>query len=73
MKPLVVHHFYRGEKTADNEIILVIFWCKTTQNKVILSKEHSDYKWVETEEALNYITHPEIRKDIETFIKEKGV
>lgn len=73
IKPLIVHHFYRGDKVANNEIILVMYWCKTSETKVILSAEHSDYKWVKPEEALAYITHPEIKKDVVVFIKEKAV
>lgn len=71
IKPLTVNHFFRGEKMAEKEIVLIIYWCKTSSDKVVIFGEHDNYRWVEPNEALKLVEHPGVKKDIETFIKEK--
>ena len=71
VKPLTINHFFRGERAADKEIILIIYWCITEQEKVVISGEHEDFAWLPPKEALSLVEHPGVKNDIETFIKEK--
>ncbi|HEX8230544.1 MAG TPA: NUDIX domain-containing protein [Chloroflexia bacterium] len=72
VKPISVFHLYRGERTAEHELIGIIFWCKTESDVVRLSAEHSDYRWVTPHEALEVVEHPGIRGDFEAFLREKA-
>jgi 8-oxo-dGTP diphosphatase len=72
VKFLNLFHMYRGEKKAENELIGIVYWCKTKSNKVILSEEHSDYKWIRPEEALNLVEFESIKEDYRKFIKAKN-
>ena len=71
VKPISVFHIFRGEKTADKEVVGITFWCKTKSEKVTISREHTDFKWVAPLEALKFIKYSGIEKDIELFINEK--
>ena len=45
-------HFYRGEATPDNELLLVQFCCSVHEPAAIqLSWEHTEYRWVTAHEA----------------------
>ena len=70
-KPINVSHYYRGEKKAENQMIVVNFWCKTMTKKVRLSNEHSEFKWVLPEEALALIKDPSLLVSLKQYIKEK--
>lgn len=70
LKPINVFHDYRGERTAENEWIIIVFWCKARSDQVVLSEEHSAYRWVTPQEALQLTEHPGIREDIEALINE---
>ncbi|MFX0014427.1 MAG: NUDIX domain-containing protein [Promethearchaeota archaeon] len=72
VKPIDVSHYFRGGETADNEMIVITFWCKTSSNKIILSPEHDDYRWVLPEEALFLIDDPPLKRNIQRFIDEKN-
>ncbi len=52
-------------------MIGVAFWCKTKTTKVILSEEHSEYKWLSPENALKIVTHHGVVSNITHFINEK--
>jgi 8-oxo-dGTP pyrophosphatase MutT (NUDIX family) len=71
VKPLTVSHFYRGERTAEKEIVLIVYWIRTNTETVTISAEHDDYRWVPAERALTMVGHPAIMRDITTFIKER--
>lgn len=73
VKPISVFHLYRGERTAENELIGIIFWCRTESDEVRLSGEHTDYRWVTPDEALEVVAHPGIRADFEAFVRERGI
>lgn len=65
-----VWHFHRGKiPTADNEIYGFTFICETETEKVKLSREHNQYKWVTPKQALELIKIDGIKKDIELLIK----
>ncbi|MFW9904949.1 MAG: NUDIX domain-containing protein, partial [Candidatus Thorarchaeota archaeon] len=72
LKPLDVSHYFRGDKIADNEMIVITYWCETSCNKIILSPEHDDYRWVSPEEALLLVKDPPLKRNIQRFIKEKS-
>ena len=72
IKPIKIFHLFRGEKSADNEIIGIIYLCKSKSDKVTISGEHTEYRWVTPQEALEMIDNPSIKKDIEAFIAEKN-
>ncbi len=61
-------HFYRGKKATETEVLGVSFICRTTQEEVKLSTEHSEYAWVTLEEALKLKTVPDIHNDIQKLI-----
>lgn len=72
VKPIAVRHFFRGvEKLAENEMIIIVYWCKTSQDDIKLSWEHTEYKWLTSEEAVKLAGLPEIKEEIQAFIKEK--
>lgn len=49
-------NFYRGERAPDREIIGVTFLCETQQTDVILSDEHTEFRWVTLDEAEKLLT-----------------
>ncbi|MHA2247176.1 MAG: NUDIX domain-containing protein [Candidatus Hodarchaeales archaeon] len=73
IKPIDVSHYFRGSKNADNEMIVITYWCKTTSDEVTLSTEHDDFRWVSPEDALSLIEDPPLKKNIHKFIEEKNV
>lgn len=68
---LSVWHIYRGPVAVDNDLIGITYHTVTKEQKVVLSHEHSEYRWVTPDEALQLITVPGIRRDVELFIKQK--
>jgi 8-oxo-dGTP diphosphatase len=70
LKPLAVFHDYYGKRTAENELLIITYWCKTGSDQVVLSEEHTDYRWVSPEEGLKLADHVGVRKDIQAFIDE---
>jgi 8-oxo-dGTP diphosphatase len=70
MKPLAVFHDYRGQRTAENELLIITYWCKVRSTQVVLSNEHSAYQWVSPEEALELTEHIGVRMDIQAWIAE---
>jgi 8-oxo-dGTP diphosphatase len=71
VKSISIYHIFRGEKTAENELVGIIYWCKTDAEEIKLSEEHIDYKWVEPEEALAILEKPGMKRDMEAFIQNK--
>ncbi len=61
---LRVWHFYRGEKKPETEIHGFTFYCVSETQNVTLSTEHSEYRWVSPQEALNLITIDGVKEDI---------
>jgi 8-oxo-dGTP diphosphatase len=67
---LRVWHMYRGPKSVENDLIGITFVCLTSSTEALLSNEHQDYRWVTPQGALNLISVPGIRTDIETYISQ---
>jgi 8-oxo-dGTP diphosphatase len=70
LKPIAVFHDYRGERTAENELLIITYWCKARSDQVVLSEEHTAYQWVSPEEALELAEHIGVRRDIQAWIDE---
>jgi 8-oxo-dGTP diphosphatase len=70
VRPLRVFHLFRGEKSAETELVGIIFLCRSQSDRVRISGEHTEYKWTTPSEALEMVDHPSIRKDIEAFIQQ---
>ena len=70
VKPLAVFHDYRGKRTAENELLIITYWCKAQSNRVVLSNEHSAYQWVSPQEGLELAEHIGVRMDIQAWIAE---
>lgn len=66
---LRVWHFYRGEKSPETEIHGFTFHCVTQSQHVVLSPEHSEYRWVDPAEALELIQIHGIREDLRFFLE----
>lgn len=71
VKPIDISHYFRGSKTADNEMIVITYWCKTAFNEIKLSEEHNEYRWVLPEEALLLTEDLQLKRNIKRFIEEK--
>jgi len=45
-------HFFRGTPTEENELLGVVYCCSIEQpEKIIISSEHSEYRWISNEEV----------------------
>ncbi|MFX0126465.1 MAG: NUDIX domain-containing protein [Candidatus Hodarchaeota archaeon] len=73
IKPLVVSHYFRGEKITENEMIVITYWCKTAIEKVRLSKEHDSFKWFTPDRALSLINDTALKRNITRFIEERNL
>ena len=51
LMPIDIWFFYRGSKKFP--MVLIAFWCKCIEGKVKLSWEHSEYKWITLNKAIN--------------------
>ena len=71
VKPISIYHIFRGEKTAENELVGIIYWVKTDAEEIRLSEEHTKYKWVTPEEALALLEKPGMKRDMEVFVRER--
>ena len=50
-------HFYRGERLPENELQGVVFGCHIVgEENVVMSEEHSEYRWVSAKDALQFLT-----------------
>src|SRR5438105_1420091 len=65
VKPINVFHLFHGERSASNELVIITFWCRSHSNHVVLSREHSEYRWLPPLEALRLAEHEGVRRDIE--------
>ena len=71
IKPISIFHIFRGERTAENELVGIMYWCTTDSNRVLISEEHTDYQWVSGQEALEIIKKPSMQRDIEAYMRER--
>jgi 8-oxo-dGTP diphosphatase len=57
IKLLQAWHGYRKEIIPENEIILITFLCENDSEEVVLSEEHSEFKWEEKEYLEEILDH----------------
>lgn len=67
----IFHLFHGKEKTADNELIGIVYWCASQSDQINLSHEHTEYRWLEPQAALKLVSHEGVKKDVEAFMREK--
>ncbi len=67
IKPLTAWHIFRGREKAENELIGITYHCRTKTEKVKLSNEHREYRWVTPAAALKLIKIAGIRYDVENY------
>ncbi|UCE14462.1 MAG: NUDIX domain-containing protein [Candidatus Heimdallarchaeota archaeon] len=73
VKPIDVTHYFRGESTTENEMIVITYWCRTASKTIRLSPEHDDYQWVYPDQALELIEDFQLQANIKRFIEEKEI
>jgi len=72
IKPLTTFHVFRhGIEKIENELIGISYWCKTNSFNVILSDEHSDFRWVLPHEASVLTDHPILKNYLQIYLEEK--
>lgn len=49
--PINTSFFYRGSK--DFPMVFIVYWCRYLKGEVKLSWEHTEYKWISLDEAIN--------------------
>ena len=50
-------HFYRGGRVSENELQGVVFGCQIVgAENIVQSDEHSEYRWMSAEDALQFLT-----------------
>ncbi|BEP29063.1 NUDIX hydrolase [Helicovermis profundi] len=54
-------------KKSNTHIQGITYLCNSTSEKVILSHEHSDYRWIRKEEFKNYKVFPQILEEIQSW------
>ena len=70
IKPINVFHYFRADKTPENEVLGVVWICTTPTETITLTPEHAEHRWVEANEALEMLQNEGMKKDVELFIKE---
>lgn len=71
VKPLSAEHFFRGERTAEKEIVLIMYWVRVQDDAVTISDESEAYRWATPEEAAGIVQFESIEGFIQMFIKER--
>jgi 8-oxo-dGTP diphosphatase len=49
--PINTSFFYRGSK--EYPMVFIVFWCRYLKGEVTLSWEHTEFKWISLDEAIN--------------------
>jgi len=50
-------HFYRGDPSAENELLGVVYLCSLADPSTIqIGSEHSDYRWLAADQALDLLS-----------------
>jgi len=67
-----IWHIYRGEKSTENELFGCTFICETETEKIYLSREHTEYKWIEYEKAVGLSQVSGIDADMKLYLRRKN-
>ena len=70
IRPINIFHLFHGETNADNKMIIITYWCRSHSDHVVLSQEHSDYRWLAPREALRLAEHEGVRSDLQAFLSQ---
>jgi 8-oxo-dGTP pyrophosphatase MutT (NUDIX family) len=70
VRPINICHLFHGARNAANEMIIVTYWCRCQSEHVVLSDEHSAYRWLPPQEAMRLAEHAGVRSDLEAFLAE---
>lgn len=50
-------HFYRGQQTAENELVGVVYLCSVEDpGSIAIGPEHSEYRWLAPQEAIELLS-----------------
>ena len=63
----------RGEKKAENQMVVINYWCQTVTTEITLSSEHDACQWITPEEALTITDDPNLQRTIQRFVEEKRI
>ncbi len=73
VKPINVFHFFRGERTAKNEVVGVVYLIKTETETITLSEEHDTYKWLTLQELKTCTLEDWVYKDLMLYINTQNM
>ncbi len=68
--PIGTYNFYRGNNKS-KEHVGMDYVCKYISGKIRLSKEHTEYKWIDPEEFESYQASESLKSKIELLSKIK--
>lgn len=69
---LLVRRFLRGSaKIAENDLVAITYWCRTSTEEIRISAEHQGYKWATPEEALSLINIEGMKNDVRKFLRKR--
>lgn len=68
VSPISTYNFYRGgDKTQ--ELVGIDYYCKYISGEVILSEEHTAYKWIDPKDFIKYDISESLKNAVEQAIK----
>ena len=62
--------FYSKKDNVNKRHLMKVFFGKVETNKIILSEEHSDFRWVKLNKAINLLAFDDLKKMIEKVNEE---
>ena len=65
----IIEPYYTFRLVRDDgfEVIGISFYCRYMGGKIKLNEEHTDYRWVSIDEAINIIQAPSLKKELRYF------
>ncbi len=73
IKPFDVSNYYRGERKAENQMVVITYWCQTIITDINLSSEHDQFQWITPGKALTITDDPNLHRTIQRFVEEKRI
>jgi len=70
--PISFYHFYRAND-RNSELVGINYLCRYLGGKIKLSSEHTEYSWIEFNEAVKKAKHELLIKDLKHFTKIKDL
>ena len=72
IRPINIFHLFHGERSAENEMVIITYWCRSQSDHIVLSHEPSEYRWLPAREALHLAEHEGVRNDLAAFLAERA-